>query len=169
MIFATIERATHLIGVYIEHSAGQLGITQGEAHVLVQLDMLGPTSIGTLHRDFGHKRSTLTSIIDRLEQRNFVLRELNPNDRRSFIVKLTPLGQKAATRVTKALEKLERAVLRMLTEGDVRGVEAVRAAIEIAIRQQRSSPANARGGHEGKELAEGMRYSSKPAASTRSA
>jgi len=34
--------------------------------------------IGTLHREFGHERSTLTSILDRLERRKLIRRELNP-------------------------------------------------------------------------------------------
>ena len=78
------ERAAHLIGVYVERSAGELGITQAEAHVLAELHRHGPTQIATLHREFGHKRSTLTSILDRLERRKLIRRELNPDDRRSL-------------------------------------------------------------------------------------
>ena len=133
-MLANIEQATHLIGVYIETAAGKLGITQAEAHVLAQLAGRGPTSIGALHRDFGHRRSTLTSIIDRLEQRQFVRREINPADRRSFIVRLTPAGAKAARQVTDGLDTLEQAVRALVTERDVRGVAAARRAIEIAVR-----------------------------------
>ena len=56
-MFASIERAAHLIGVYVERWAGELGITQAEAHVLAELHRHGPTQIATLRREFGHKRS----------------------------------------------------------------------------------------------------------------
>ncbi len=102
------ERAAHLIGVYVERSAGELGITQAEAHVMAELHRHGPTQIAALHREFGHKRSTPTSILDRLERRKLIRRELNPDDRRSFVIHLTASGTRAASRVTDALDELER-------------------------------------------------------------
>jgi DNA-binding MarR family transcriptional regulator len=88
-LVAAIERATHLLGLYLER---QTGVTQVEAHVLARLGRAGPSSPGELHRLFGHRRSTLTNVLDRLEARGYVRRELNPSDRRSFIVSLTPTG-----------------------------------------------------------------------------
>ena len=46
-MFSTLERGAHLIGVYVERFAGDLGITQAEAHVLVELRREGPTPITT--------------------------------------------------------------------------------------------------------------------------
>jgi DNA-binding MarR family transcriptional regulator len=132
-MLATIERAAHLIGAYVEQAAGELGITQAEAHVLAQLAKHGPTPIGTLHRDFGRKRSTLTNILDRLEQRNLVRRELNREDRRSFVIHLTPVGQQAATRVTEALDELEREVAQIVGDRDLRGLDAVAEALAVAV------------------------------------
>ena len=37
--------------------------------------------------------ATVTGIIDRLEQKNLVLRQPNPSDRRSYHILLTPTGQ----------------------------------------------------------------------------
>src|SRR6476469_119355 len=102
---ATIERAAHLIGVYLDRTASALRITQGEAHVLAHLARHGPTAIAALHREFGHKRSTLTNIIDRLEGRKLVRRQLNPGDRRSFVVSLTASGERIARRVTDVLDE----------------------------------------------------------------
>ena len=103
-----VERATHLVGTYLAPTMADLGITQGEAHVLAQLGRSGASPIGTLHREFGTKRSTLTSILDRLEERGLVRREPNPADRRSFLVSLTATGSRAAARVGRALGVLER-------------------------------------------------------------
>ena len=129
-IVATLERGTHLIGRYLDSAVAELGITHGEAHVLAQVARNGPTAIAALHHEFGHKRSTLTNILDRLERRKLVRRQLNPNDRRSFVVHLTASGQTAARRVTRALDELEREVAMLSRERDLAGVEAVVRSLE---------------------------------------
>jgi DNA-binding MarR family transcriptional regulator len=111
-----IERAAHLIGVHIDRAG--LGVTQAEAHVLARLSV-GPATVGELHRAFGHKRSTLTSVLDRLEERGYVTRTVNPADRRSLIVKPTSSGTRAAKRVTRVLDELEDAIR---GERDIAGV-----------------------------------------------
>lgn len=133
MLATTVERATHLIGTYIEQAAADLGVTQAEAHVLAQLAEHGPTTIGTLHRDFGRKRSTLTNILDRLEQRGFVRRALNREDRRSFVIHLTAAGKRAAVRVTRLLDELEREVGELVSARDLRGLDAVAGALAVAV------------------------------------
>lgn len=133
------ERAAHLIGVYVERSADELGITQAEAHVLAELHRHGPTQIATLHREFGHKRSTLTSILDRLERRKLIRRELNPDDRRSFVIHLTASGTRAASRVTDALDELERSPRRALDSNELRSLQTVTEAIDAAIRDHAAS------------------------------
>jgi DNA-binding MarR family transcriptional regulator len=140
-MLATIERAAHLIGAYVEQAADELGITQAEAHVLAQLARHGPTTIGTLHDNFGRKRSTLTNILDRLEQRGFVRRELNSEDRRSFVIHLTGAGRRAATRVAKVLDELEREVGEIVSERDLRGLDAVAGALGTVLGSRRGAPA----------------------------
>lgn len=134
-MLATIERAAHLIGLFLDQAAGALGVTQAEAHVLAQLGRHGPTAIGTLHRDFGHKRSTLTNILDRLEQRGLVRRELNRQDRRSVVIHLTADGKRAATRVAETLDELECEVAEIVSDRDLRGVDAVASALATAVRR----------------------------------
>jgi DNA-binding MarR family transcriptional regulator len=106
-MIADIQRATHLIGLHLERA--ELGVTQAEAHLLAHLDG-GPATVGELHRAFGHKRSTLTSVLDRLEERGYVTRTVNPDDRRSFVVTLTREGARTARRVTQVLDRLERTI-----------------------------------------------------------
>lgn len=138
-LLATIERAAHLVGTYVERAASELRITQAEAHVLAELARQGPTPIATLHREFGRKRSTLTNILDRLEQRKLVRRELNRQDRRSFIIHLTAAGMRAASRITRVLDELERELCAELSDSDLRGVDAVAAALQGAVQRQRAT------------------------------
>ncbi len=134
---ASLERAAHLIATYLESTVGELGVTQGEAHVLAQVARRGPTPIATLHHEFGHKRSTLTNIVDRLEQRKLVRRELNPADRRSLVVHLTASGRRAALPLTEVLDELERELSRLVDERDVAGITAIVQALESIVRRQK--------------------------------
>ena len=136
-VSATLERAAHLIGTYLEPTVADLGITQGEAHVVAQVGRHGPTPIATLHHEFGHKRSTLTNIVDRLEQRKLVRRELNPRDRRSFVVHLTAAGRRTAEPVIAALDELERELIATTGKADLAGLAAVTGALETIVRRRR--------------------------------
>src|SRR5947199_632877 len=104
-----IHRATHRIGLYLDE-LGEPGLTQGEAHILALLAQSSPQTVADLHRGLAHKRSTLTSILDRLAHRNLVTRRTGESDRRTFVVNLTAKGRKLAQRVERHLADLERRV-----------------------------------------------------------
>lgn len=107
-----IHRATHRIGIYLD----SLGITQGEGHILSQLAVSGDSTIAELHRALAHRRSTLTSILDRLAERGFITRESDPHDRRSFVVRLTKKGRTVAAKVHQALTSVEEKALSDVTK-----------------------------------------------------
>ncbi|HEV2688504.1 MAG TPA: MarR family transcriptional regulator [Bryobacteraceae bacterium] len=105
-----IHRATHRIGLYIQRHAPDLN--QAEAHILCHLHEAGDSSVAELHRAFAHKRSTLTSVLDRLESRGLITRESSREDRRSFVVSLTRAGKTKAAKIHRVLERLEAGALR---------------------------------------------------------
>lgn len=106
-IIPALERATHAVALWIERAFADLRLTQAEAHVLAYLAQHAPCSINDLHRSFGHKRSTLTSLLDRLEARGWIQRGAHPESRRLVMVQLTEAGQPVAERVSTALRTLE--------------------------------------------------------------
>jgi DNA-binding MarR family transcriptional regulator len=114
-----IHRATHRIGMHIAGLSDPT-VNQAEAHVLAHLASAGEATIGQVHRAFGHKRSTLTSILDRLEERHLIARTSDERDRRTFVVSLTKSGRAAARRVTSHLEAFERRALQAAPPADVR-------------------------------------------------
>jgi DNA-binding MarR family transcriptional regulator len=136
-IGASLERGSHLIGAYLDTTVGDLGLTQGEAHVLAQIGERGPVSISVLHHEFGHKRSTLTNILDRLEKRGLLRREMNRTDRRSILVELTPSGKRIASRLKAALERLEQALSGQVHQRDLAGLAAVVRALEGIVQPSR--------------------------------
>jgi DNA-binding MarR family transcriptional regulator len=120
-----VHRATHRIGLLLQGTRPALGLSQGEAHLLAELHESGPCTVGELHRAFAHRKSTLTGILDRMEERGLVRRRLREEDRRSFSVELTSKGQQAAARAHERLAELEGAVRRRVTAADLRGFQAV--------------------------------------------
>jgi DNA-binding MarR family transcriptional regulator len=125
-----LEHAVHTVAVLIERSLGDLRLSQAEAHVLAYLAQAGHCSINDLHISFGHKRSTLTSLLDRLERRGLVGREPHPTSRRLVQLQLTDQGQRAGEQVGIVLHALESGVLAQTADADVAAFLRVLAAIE---------------------------------------
>jgi DNA-binding MarR family transcriptional regulator len=128
-----IHRATHRIGLYLADLRA-FGLSQGEAHILAHLANSSPASISQLHRGLAHKRSTLTSILDRLVERKLVTREVGAADRRTFVVTPTAKGRAMARRVHGHLADLERAVSRRVSEVQKSAFLKVLAVIEDEAR-----------------------------------
>jgi DNA-binding MarR family transcriptional regulator len=125
-----LERATHVIGRAVE---SDVGLRQAEAHVLARLTQ-GDTSIAELHHSFGHKRSTLTAILDRLEGRGLVRRRPHPSDRRSVVVTLTGAGRVAGRRAVAAVHRIESGIAARVTQDQLDGFHAVLDALEQETR-----------------------------------
>ncbi len=111
LLVPSIHRATHQIALYLQSTLVGEDVSQGEAHVLAHLHEEGPCSVAALQVSFGHKPSTLTSILDRLTRKGLVVRDANAADRRSFVIRPTPRGKILARRVHAALSALEARVL----------------------------------------------------------
>jgi DNA-binding MarR family transcriptional regulator len=124
-----IHRATHRIGLYLA-ALREHGLSQGEAHILALLAAQSPATIADLHRGLAHKRSTLTSILDRLVERGFVTRAVGAADRRTFVIALTARGRTVARRVLRHLTALEQAVVRRVTSAELQAFLKVVGAVE---------------------------------------
>jgi DNA-binding MarR family transcriptional regulator len=141
-----IHRATHRIGLYLA-GLREHGLSQGEAHILALLATAAPATIAELHRGLAHKRSTLTSILDRLAGRGFITRAVGADDRRTFVITPTAKGRRVATQVHRHLNVLEQAVARRVTLDDVKGFMRVVSAVEAAAHQRtRAVPGRRRSG-----------------------
>lgn len=129
-----IHRATHRIGLYLA-DLKRHGLSQGEAHILARLARSSPATVGELHADLAHKRSTLTSILDRLVERGLVTRQVGVADRRTFVIDTTAKGQRVAADVRRHLAALEAAVGRQVTAAEINAFLKVLAAVEEEARK----------------------------------
>lgn len=124
-ILSPIHRASRQVGTYLEARCRAFDVSTAEGHLLTYLGSYSPAPVGDLSRIFGLKGSTLTSMLDRLEARGLLARRDNPDDRRSFLVDITPAGEKVATEIRLVIEALEEEVLRRLPKRDLAGFRAV--------------------------------------------
>ena len=136
-----IHRATHRIGLYLA-TLREDGLSQGEAHILALLATAGPATIAELHRGLAHKRSTLTSILDRLAARGFITREVSATDRRTFVIAPTAKGASIARRVHRHLLDLEEGVGRRVSADDVKSFMKVVSAVEDEARRRTAERKN---------------------------
>jgi DNA-binding MarR family transcriptional regulator len=131
-IVPPIHRATHQIGLYVAAMADP-GVTQAEAHILDHLAVTGACTVGELHRAFSHRRSTLTSVLDRLAEKALVVRQASDDDRRTFVISLTAHGQVLAEQIHKNLQQVEASVVASTSDRDLKALERVLAALEQAL------------------------------------
>jgi DNA-binding MarR family transcriptional regulator len=135
-----LHKASRQISVYLESHTRELGVSPAEGHVLTYLRSYAPAPIGDLVRVFGLKQSTLTSMLDRLQQSGFVRRETNPADRRSFLVQLSEEGRALADRLNRCLLALEDEIRQHLRPRDLEGFRAVMSAVEEVTRVRLREP-----------------------------
>ena len=129
-----LHRATHATLDSLQARLADLGLTPSEVNVLANLADGRARSIGELAADTATKPTTLTSVLDRLVRRGYVVRQLDPADRRSFLVSLTDGGRQAADAARAAMGDLERAVLATITSADLAGFRTVTRAIMEVLR-----------------------------------
>lgn len=131
-----LHKASRQITVYLEAQDEDSGLSTTDGHILTYLRSYAPAAIGELVRVFGIKQSTFTSMLDRLEKAGLIRREINPGDRRSFLIHITDQGVAVAEDSTRRLMEFEDEIRRRATPRDVQGFHAVMAVIEEITRVQ---------------------------------
>jgi DNA-binding MarR family transcriptional regulator len=128
-LILALHRATHATLTALQARLAGLNLTASEISALAILATGHPRSIGELAAATATKPTTLTSVLDRLVRRGLVVRQLDPADRRSFLVSLTQDGRPVADRARAEMGALERAALAAVTSADLAGFRVVTQAI----------------------------------------
>lgn len=124
-----IHKASREVGIYFERLMADSGLAPQEGHILSYLRSYAPCPIAEVITVFGLRGSTATSVLDRLEERKLLARRPNPDDRRSFLLDLTPEGRRVAEQVQTFVDALERKIAKRITAKDEAGFRAVMEAI----------------------------------------
>jgi MarR family transcriptional regulator, organic hydroperoxide resistance regulator len=129
-LMRAVERSRQHVTRVLARQAAAIGVTEQEGHLLAHMARHPTLPIAEIQRAFRLRPSTLTNVLDRLEQRGFARRELNPRDHRSFLISLTPAGRRAAARAREVVGSVEAGVARRVSARDLAGFHAVLAALE---------------------------------------
>ncbi|MGQ0466988.1 MAG: MarR family winged helix-turn-helix transcriptional regulator [Sporichthyaceae bacterium] len=101
-------RATAMLTEEIDRVLKTVGLTRTAYLVLMTLQMSpqGASPLGQLGKALLVHPTTVTVVIDGLEQSKLVVREPHPSDRRTVLAKLTKKGTTSLQRANKALEEI---------------------------------------------------------------
>jgi MarR family transcriptional regulator, organic hydroperoxide resistance regulator len=127
-----LHRTTHHTLHALSTALAGENLTPAEINALANLTAGGALSIRELSERSGTRATTLTGVLDRLENRGYLTRELDPADRRSFRLPLTQAGRAVAMRVREAIAELERGALVGVSATQISGFYAVLTALQEA-------------------------------------
>lgn len=127
-----MQQTTHVTLHALSTALADLRLTAAEINALANLADRGALSVSQLSAETGTKASTLTNVLDRLEQRGYLVRELDATDRRSFRLVLTASGSATADRVISVVAELEDRALGSLSASQLAGFHAVMTALREA-------------------------------------
>ena len=127
-----LHRTTHHTLHALSSALADLNLTAAEINALANLADRGALNVRELSAETGTRTTTLTGVLDRLENRGYLTRELDATDRRSFRLPLTEAGVVVAGRIQAAVAALERDALARLSPTQIAGFHAVVAALQAA-------------------------------------
>jgi MarR family transcriptional regulator, organic hydroperoxide resistance regulator len=127
-----LQQTTHVTLHALGLVLADLRLTAAEINALANLADRGALSVSQLSAETGTKASTLTNVLDRLEHRGYLVRELDAADRRSFRLVLTASGRAVAARVIAVVAELEDRALGSLSASQLAGFHAVITALREA-------------------------------------
>ena len=114
-VIVAVSLRLRLRGVDLESSTGLAG---RELDLVALLTSSGPTSVKSLVADLGLPRSTMTAIVDRLQERELVTRHPNPQDRRSVVLAATPTAEDALQRYHEGMMGLVEHIKKVLPDDE---------------------------------------------------
>jgi MarR family 2-MHQ and catechol resistance regulon transcriptional repressor len=98
-LWLVLARAYGSIAAYVERSFGERGFCLTDFMILEVLLNKGPLTISAIGEKLLLASASMTSAIDRLEQRTLVRRTISPEDRRVRRIELTREGRALITRL----------------------------------------------------------------------
>jgi DNA-binding MarR family transcriptional regulator len=121
--------------------ASELDLTYAQSQVLFYVDEHASCHMGDVAKAFGVSLPAVTHIIDRLEQKQFVVRGDDPADRRVYVLELTRQGKALVQELHSIqLRSLEPVLMRMGAADRQRVIRGLEALVDAASRVAGATP-----------------------------
>ena len=113
--------------------ASDLDLTYAQSQVLFRLAEHPGSHMGDVAKAFGVTLPAVTHIVDRLEQKHFLIRADHPADRRVYILELTRQG-KALVQEPRSMQKrgVEQVLARMSADDRGKVIKGLEALVDAA-------------------------------------
>jgi len=136
-VLSPIHQANRQAALHIDTLLADLSVTSQEGQVLAFVSARDGVPVTAIVRLLGVSKSTVTSLLQRLETGGLMHRDDNPADARSWLVFTTPKGRRVGAAAREHVLALERRIQARLSEADLgalaRIVEAVTAETGIDL------------------------------------
>lgn len=106
------QRLFHLFG----EECRKAGLDVPHPGILHLLRDEGAMSQQQLGRRLRVDRTSMVKLVDALEERKFARRSNHPEDRRAYLVEITPAGRKALEKISEIAERMEQELLAPFSE-----------------------------------------------------
>ena len=113
----------YLVSELMEDALRPLGLRMRDYRMLRILYADGPQPQNSIGAQLGIDRTSVVGLIDSLERKGLAKRERSPEDRRAYVVKLTPKGQKTIVKAIERLGETEQAMFRPLGSNERRELQ----------------------------------------------
>ncbi|MBI4636578.1 MAG: MarR family transcriptional regulator [Candidatus Rokubacteria bacterium] len=119
--------------------ASELDLTYAQSQVLFFVGEHPGCHMGDVAKAFGVTLPAITHIVDRLEQKQFVVRGDHPADRRVYLLELTRQGTALVQELhTMQMRSLEKVLRRMSPEDRQRVIRGLEALVDAAAEAAKS-------------------------------
>ena len=114
-----LRRASAVVGNDFSRAVAGTGMRQVLFGVLSIIAANPGINQGNVGRALGIQRANMVSLVNELVERDLVLREVAPEDRRAFRIALTPKGRSELTRAKAAAAEVNAALTEGFTSAEI--------------------------------------------------
>ena len=136
-VLSPIHQAHRQASLHIDALLVDMGVSSQEGQLLAFVAARDGVPVTAVVRLLGVSKSTITSLLQRLERARLIRRGANPQDARSTLLCATAKGTRIGAAARERVLALERQIQRRLSESDLRAltriVEAVTAETGINL------------------------------------
>ena len=111
-VLTHLKMVEHLAKRIGDEHLKQIGLTQSQADVIILLahEQERVFHQRDIERALNYTNPTVTGLLNRLEQKNFIVREIDPNDSRARIIKLTDVALAALEEIYQSIRQTEKMI-----------------------------------------------------------
>src|SRR6516165_3762252 len=113
-----VQRAARALARRFHDALRPIGLTNGQFSLMMSLNRPEPPDMGAVASLLGMDRTTLTAAVKPLQRRRLLKITVDPADRRSRFITMTPQGRRLLARAVPVWRRTHVAVEALLPDGD---------------------------------------------------